>query len=91
MLFAAMAVTGPGGWSHAPWFALEHLFARATPKEDYPVIADALNLALSKLGVTSARVTRVFSPSTPLPAGDRTFDITLVLEGGQIAHEHLTA
>lgn len=91
-LFAAMAATAPGGWPHAPWFALERLFARANPAvQDHPVIADALNLALSRLGVASSHVSSVRTASIAHSADDRAFDITLALEGGQIAHERLKA
>ena len=89
-LFAAMAATGPGGWPHAPWFALERLFARANPHvEEHPVIADALNLALAKLGVIDSRVGSVRTGHAGAAPGTRSFEITLVLHGGQIAHEHL--
>ena len=89
-LFAAMGVTVPGGWPHAPWFALEHLFSRANPHvQEHPVIVDALNLALTRLGVPAIRVGSVRTDNDASSPGSRAFEITLVHADGQIVHERL--
>lgn len=89
-LFAAMAVTAPGGWPHAPWFALLPVFARANPrKEDQEEIAAALNVALRQLGV-AAKVRRVETAVAAVD-GTRAFEITLEIDGRPVAHTHLQA
>jgi hypothetical protein len=91
-LVAAMAVTAPGAWPHAPWFALLPVFARVNREvKDHPVIADALNEAFDKLGVSSCRVSGVTTSDDPDAAGEHSFDITLTLDGGQIRHQVLKA
>jgi hypothetical protein len=91
-LIGAMAVTAPGAWPHAPWFALLPVVAKANPAlQEHPAIADALNVALSKLGVVSVRVAGVRTAADEDAGAERAFDISLVLEDGQIAHERVRA
>ena len=90
-LFRAMVSTSPRAWPHAPWFGLRDAFELAPDIEDQATIADALNEALVRLGISSARVTRVHSPRGSSHSGDRVFQVTMRLGDGQIAHQNLTS
>ena len=88
-LFRVMAATPAGSWKHAPWFGLQQLFAEANMLlEDQQGIADAMNRALTELGVTRARVLSV-TTAPRQEYGGRSFRIALAVEGWQTMHEEL--
>jgi hypothetical protein len=81
-LIQAMAATTSGQWPHAPWFGLYEQFAGANMAlQEQPLLCDALNTALTSLGVDWARVRRVGTPGSQSEMGDRSFEITLVVDG----------
>ena len=83
-LIQAMAATTVGHWPHAPWFGLHERFLDANMAlQDQPALADAINTALTNLGVDWVRVTRVGTPGAQSAMGDRRFELTLAVEGGQ--------
>ncbi len=89
-LFRALAATPAGSWPHAPWFGLQQLLAGANMHlEDQQPVADALNRALTELGVPWARVLAV-STAPQAAYGVRGFRIALAIEGWQTVHEELT-
>jgi hypothetical protein len=88
-LIKAMAATTPGTWPHAPWFGLHQVFSEANlALDEQQTIADAINVALSNLGVTWARVSRMRTAAALAP-GDRRFDLTLLVEGEPVVHGSL--
>jgi hypothetical protein len=91
-LIQAMASTTATQWPHAPWFGLYEQFANANMAlQEQPVLADALNTALTNLGVDWARVRRIGTPGNPTGQGDRLFDITLVIDGDRSVYGTVSA
>jgi hypothetical protein len=89
-LIRAMAGTTADVWPHAPWFGLYEHFAGANlGLEDQQGLADALNLAFAKLGVTWAQVHAVKSASRRA-LGERRFDITILVEGEEPVYGQVT-
>lgn len=89
-LIRAMAGTTADVWPHAPWFGLYEHFAGANlGLEDQQGLADALNLAFGKLGVTWAQVHAVKSANRRA-LGERRFDITILVEGAEPVHGQVT-
>ncbi|HEX2095266.1 MAG TPA: hypothetical protein VHG28_22915 [Longimicrobiaceae bacterium] len=87
----AMAASPAATWQHAPWFGLQEVFEGANlALEQQPVLADALNRALTGLGITWAQVESVTAARDRAP-GERRFDITLVMVGGRPVHRSLSA
>ena len=84
-LIQAMVATTSGSWPHAPWFGLHKRFLSVNADvEDQASLTDALNDALSRLGVTWGRVRQVRSLRSGAALGERRFDITLLIgEDGQ--------
>lgn len=90
-LFGIMAATGARHWPHAPWFGLAELFAGANlAREDQYQIADALTLALRRLGVDAVTVESVRT-AAGLGPGERRFDITIATADGRFRHATLDA
>ena len=84
-LIQAMVATTAGSWPHAPWFGLHEPFLAINPDvEDQASLADAVNDALGRLGVTWARVQHVRSLRGGAAWGERRFDVSLLL--GDDAH-----
>ena len=80
-LIQAMAATTSTQWPHAPWFGLYAQFTGANMAlQEQPLLCDAINTALTNLGVDWARVRRVGTPGGRSEHGDRSFDITLVVD-----------
>ena len=85
-LIQAMAGTTTGSWPHAPWFGLHEMFLDANlALQEQQSLADAINLALDRLGASWARVAAVRTPRTRAP-GERRFEITLLVDGEQAVH-----
>jgi hypothetical protein len=79
-LIQAMVATTAGSWPHAPWFGLHERFLAINPDvEDQAGLADALNDALQRLGVTWARVQQVRSLRGGAAWGERRFDVSLLV------------
>ena len=83
-LIQARVATTAGSWPHARWFGLHERFLAINPDvEDQAGLADALNDALTRLGVEWARVQHVRSVRGAA-FGERRFDVSLrVGEDGQ--------
>ncbi len=78
-LIQAMVATTAGSWPHAPWFGLhERFLAINADVEDQAGLADALNEALTRLGVTWGRIQQVRSVRGA-EYGERGFSVTLQL------------
>ena len=76
-LIQAMVATTAGSWPHARWFGLhERFLAINADVEDQAGLADAMNDALTRLGVDWARVRQVRSVRGAA-WGERRFDVTL--------------
>lgn len=79
----AMAGTTADVWPHAPWFGLYEQFAEANlGLEDQQGLADALNVALERLDISWATVHAV-KTARQRGLGERRFEITLLVEGGE--------
>ena len=86
-LIQAMAATTSTQWPHAPWFGLYEQFLNANMAlQEQALLADAVNTALSQLGVDWARVSRIGTPGNTNGQGDRRFDITLLVDGDRSVH-----
>jgi len=76
-LVQAMVATSAGSWPHARWFGLhERFLAINADVEDQAGLADALNDALTRLGVSWARVLQVRSVRGA-EVGERAFHVIL--------------
>lgn len=76
-LIQAMVATTAGSWPNARWFGLhERFLAINADVEDQAGLADAMNDALTRLGVDWARVRQVRSVRGAA-WGERRFDVTL--------------
>jgi len=73
-------------WAHAPWFGLFELFndAARRDKQEHEALKDAINSALTRLGVDGFRVQSVMSGEI-LTNGRRKFNITLMDREGRAA------
>lgn len=89
-LIRAMAGTTATVWPHAPWFGLYEQFAEANlGLEDQQGLADALNVAFERLGIGWAKVHAV-KTSRERRLGERRFDITMLVEGGEPVYGQVT-
>ena len=91
-LIQAMASTTATQWAHAPWFGLyEHFVNANMALQEQPLLVDAINTALTNLGVDWARVRRIGTPGGQSGQGDRRFDLTLVVDGDRTVHGTVTS
>ena len=90
-LIQAMVSTTAGSWPHARWFGLHERFLTINADvEDQAGLADAMNDALTRLGVSWARVRQVRSVRGGA-YGERRFDVTLAVgDDGQPVTASLT-
>ena len=80
-LIQAMVATTAHSWPHAPWFGLHELFLEANlALQEQQTLLEAVNTALTNLGVTWARVAHI-KTSRDAAQGERRFAITLLVEG----------
>jgi hypothetical protein len=91
-LIQAMAATTSGQWPHAPWFGLHEQFVGANMAlQEQPLLTDAINTALANLGVDWARVRRIGTAGGRSGFGDRSFEITLLVDGERTVYGTVTS
>ncbi len=91
-LIQTMAGTTSGQWAHAPWFGLYEQFVNANMAlQEQPLLADAINTALTNLGIDWARVRRIATPGASSGFGDRHFEITLMVDGDRTVYGTVTS
>ena len=88
-----IALTGTAALPHAPWFGLFEAFTEAGRRQnqDHENLKDALNIALTKLGVASVQVQAVSTGTMDPRTGRRSFRVTMVDEQGTVRHGEVQA